>query len=278
MSTDGLREKYKWSAASEIRNELTARYEPIQPFVLLAMTRRLENAVLIDAGANVGFYTVVIGSEPAVSEVVAFEPMFKAASAARWNATANLPTKSVVVHELALSDHCGQIDFAVRSPLAGDNGALQDTILDRRDFEVQRVRCERLDDRLQVVGRDVVIKIDVEGHELSLLRGATRTLSKNRGFLQLEMHESSSNSDTIALLSQLGWHQVARVGPDYYFSNIAEYTGVSDSRAEIVEEAMGILVEASKSGLRESRRRIAPGVYLQVSRRKVDAIKRILQR
>lgn len=279
MSTGSLIERFRWSAESGPRNELTAVYEPVQPFILIAMARKLDNAVFIDAGANVGFYTVVLGSEPTISEVVAFEPMPRAASAVRWNAQANLAGKSVAVHELALSAQSGQLQFAVLSPLAGDNGALQDTLLEGEDFEVQWVRSERLDDvLLQVIGREVVMKVDVEGHELSLLEGSARTLGKNRGFLQIEMHDSPTIQEKVALLNGLGWHQVTRVRSDYYFSNIAEYAHNASFKAEILEEAMGLMVDASKGSWRESRRRIAPGVYLHVSRSKVDAIKRLLGR
>ncbi len=278
MSTGSLIQKYTWSAESELRNELTAVYEPVQPFILLAMTRRLQNAILIDAGANIGFYTVVIGSEPMITEVIAFEPMPRAASAVRWNVQANLAAKSVAVHELALSAEPGQLQFAVRSPLAGDNGALQDTILDSKDFEVQGVRCERLDDLLPASGREVVIKVDVEGHELSLLKGAARTLVENRGFLQIEMHESPANEEKIALLNGLGWYQLARVRSDCYFSNIPEYTQNDSFKAEILEDAMGLMVDASKGSWRESRRRIGPGVYIHITRKRVDAVKRLLRR
>jgi|SRR5664280_70933 len=278
MSVESLCETFRWSAESEVRNDLTGRYEPIQPFILIAMVRRLHNVTFIDAGANIGFYTVVVGNEPKVAEVLAFEPMPKAASAVRGNADANLPSKPVVVHELALSDRRGQLAFAVLSPLAGDNGALQDSIHDPGDFKVDSFHCERLDDVLHVTEQEVVFKVDVEGHEMSLLQGATKTLSENRGFLQIEMHESPSHPEKMALLNELGWHQVCRVGPDYYFSNIAEYIRGDAFRAEILEDAMGILVEASKSGSRSSRRRLAQGVYLQVSRRQVDAIKGFLHR
>lgn len=279
MSTRSLIEKFRWSAESGPRNELTAVYEPVQPFILIAMARKLDDAVFIDAGANVGFYTVVLGSEPAIREVIAFEPMPRAAAAVRWNAQANLADKSVVVHELALSAQPGRLQFAVRSPLAGDNGALQDTLLEGEDFEVQWVRSERLDDVvLQVTGREVVMKVDVEGHELSLLEGATRTLIKNRGFLQIEMHDSPTVHEKLALLNGLGWRQVTRVRSDYYFSNIPEYTDDDSFKAEILEHAMGLIVDSSKGSWRESRRRIWPGVYLHVSRSKVDAIKRLLGR
>lgn len=276
MSTVSLIEKFKWTAESGPRNELTAAYEPVQPFILIALARRLKSAVFIDAGANIGFYSVVLGSEPTINEVVAFEPMPRAASAVRWNAQANLADKSVTVHELALSAQPGRLQFAVRSPLAGDNGALQDTILEGTDFDVQWVRAERLDDVLrEVIGREVVIKVDVEGHELSLLEGATGTLVRNSGFLQIEMHDSPMIHEKVAFLNRLGWHQVARVRSDYYFSNTVEHTRDASFKAEILEEAVGLMVDASKGSWRESRRRIVPGVYLHVSRSKVDAIKRL---
>ncbi len=278
MSIDGLRDKYTWSSESEARNELTAVYEPVQPFVLLAMTHRLNDAIFIDAGANIGFYTVVIGSEETVSEVIAVEPMPEAVAALRWNAQANLRGTSVAVHQLALSAQPGELSFAVRSPLAGDNGALQDTALAAKDFHVEKVRCERLDDVLTAVGREVVIKVDVEGHELSLLEGAQRTLRENRGFLQIEMHPSPLTGEKIALLNDLGWHQVAQIRSDYYFSNVGEYMGRASFTAEILEDAMGLMVDASKGSWRESRRRLAAGVYLHLSRSKVDAIKGLLTR
>ena len=131
---------------------------------------------------------------------------------------------------------------------------------------------------LQAVGREIVIKVDVEGHELSVLQGATRTLSENLGFLQIEIHDSPTQAARTALLNELGWHQVARVGPDYYFTNIPEYAHSDAFRAEILEDAMGILVDASRGAWRESRRRIAPGVYLHISRSRVDAIKKILHK
>jgi FkbM family methyltransferase len=200
-----------------------------------------------------------------------------AAAAVRWNAHANLGDKSVTIRELALSDHSGELEFAVVSPLAGDNGALADSPYERHHIKVLRVRCGRLDDELRLEGRNILLKVDVEGHELSVLEGATTVLSANRGFMQIEMHESPSLGQKIEFLNDLGWHQISRVGPDHYFSNIS--STYSDAfRAEMLEGAMGILVDSSKCARRASRRRIATGVYLEVSRKKVDAVKRLLRR
>jgi FkbM family methyltransferase len=276
VSIEGLIEQFQWTAESESRNDLTSRYEPIQPFILLALARRLSDAVLVDVGANIGFYAVTIGNEPTVSEVHAFEPMPAAAAATRENTTTNLPLKQVAIHQLALSDQQGHLEFAVRGPLAGDNGALTDSILDASQISVDSVPCSRLDEVLQISGRHLVIKVDVEGHELSMLHGAVGTLSANQGFLQVEMHESPSDAEKVALLNGLDWHLITRVGPDHYFSNIPEYYETRGAVTDVFEEAMSICLDTSKSPQRASRRRIVGGVYLQVSRSQVQRVKATL--
>lgn len=273
MSIEGLIEQYQWTSESEIRNDMTSRYEPMQPFILKALVRRLSDVLFVDVGANIGFYAVIIGSEPTVAEVHAFEPMPVGAAATRKNTAANLPRQQVVVHQLALSDEQGRLDFAVRGPLAGANGALRDSVLDSTDFVVESVPCDQLDQVLSVSGRPLVIKVDVEGHELSVLLGAVNILRDNPGFLQMEMHESPKDAEKLALLNRLGWHLLTRVGPDHYFSNISEYYESRSVVADVLEEALSICLESSQSPLRASRRRIASGVYLQVSRTKVDRVK-----
>lgn len=151
MSTKGLCERFAWSAESEVRNALTTYYEPVQPFVLVALAKHLNNAIFIDGGANVGFYTVVMGSELTIAEVYAFEPMPVPAAAVRWNASANLDGKPVRVIEAALSDSQGMLAFAVVGSTAGDNGALADTTYAHDDIDVLEVRCSRLDDEIHAV-------------------------------------------------------------------------------------------------------------------------------
>ena len=101
MSIEGLIEQFRWTRESESRNELTSRYEPVQPFILKALVRRLSNVTFLDVGANIGFYAVIIGSEETVVPVHAFEAVPAAAAATLENTTANLPDRRVVVHQLA---------------------------------------------------------------------------------------------------------------------------------------------------------------------------------
>lgn len=277
MTTTHLIDRFTWSSASRYRNALTVRYEPIQPIFLMVMARHLDRAVFIDAGANIGFYAVVVGAEPTVEEVHAFEPMPASAAQIRWNLQTNLPDKLTAVHEVALSNTQGQLEFAVVGPMAGDNGALADSVHDRSHISVSEVPCDRLDACVPIHGRGVAMKVDVEGHELSVLQGATETLTANHGFLQVEMHESDNLPDKIALLADLGWHLIVRIGPDHYFSNLPEYVEGGPSHMALLEECLDACrTIALTSPPGPARRRIAPGVHLEISRQKADAIKRRL--
>ena len=68
------------------------------------------------------------------------------------------------------------------------------------------VPVKRLDDlHLNHVG---LVKIDVEGHELAVLRGAMDTLRRNRPTIVLEAeerHHANAVADITALLSELGF-------------------------------------------------------------------------
>ena len=55
-----------WSEKSESRNQLTARYEPIQALLLFEFAARAGATAFVDVGANVGFYSLVMSLLPAI--------------------------------------------------------------------------------------------------------------------------------------------------------------------------------------------------------------------
>jgi FkbM family methyltransferase len=137
----------------------------------------------VDVGANYGAYAGRLAA--LVPRLHCFEP-FPAAAA---RLIMRLPP-SVVVHEAAVSDHAGEAQLTV--PLHADGtpavaGASMDAAnLQLQNRPVQAVTCRlvRLDDEVtEPVG---FIKIDVEGYELPVLRGATRILEQDRPILLVE--------------------------------------------------------------------------------------------
>ncbi len=136
----------------------------------------------IDVGANNGVYAWHLARWSA--GVTAFEPQ---PAHAAFLARAFGPR--VTVEQVALSDSAGEA--RLRVPVARDEDG-RATIEPRNTLARQAVaeyavRCRRLDSyRLPPVG---LIKIDVEGHELAVLRGAQAILERDRPNLIVESED-----------------------------------------------------------------------------------------
>ena len=129
--------------------------------------------VFVDVGANVGLYSLVAATNPAAVAVHAFEPDPTSAALLRRNV--ERAGGGCTVHEVALSDVAGT---AVLTTIEGHSGG--STLGGRRnpafrasgEIEVTTVDSSYLDEHVPVAaGTGVVLKIDVEGHELAVVRG-----------------------------------------------------------------------------------------------------------
>jgi FkbM family methyltransferase len=92
----------------------------------------------------------------------------------------------VEVRQLALSDRAGQTRFFVCSHLSGFSSLARPY---RRKAEEITVETARLDDVLPADRRVDFVKLDVEGAELLVLRGAAATLARCRPILVFDLYD-----------------------------------------------------------------------------------------
>lgn len=154
--------------------------------------------VAVDAGANQGIYSFHMSRF--APRVEAFEP-----NPIYWERLLRLGHK-VKLHKVALSDRAGtarlNIPKGMGRPAEGW-GTLENTKLELdRSLEVA---MRTLDSYSLDIG---FLKIDVEGHENTLLQGALETIKKSRPNILVEcedQHRANATSELFALFSKLNY-------------------------------------------------------------------------
>ena len=164
---------------------------------------------LVDIGAHDGLLTIPLARLPG-SRVLAFEPLPSAYARlqAALRAAFGAAPANVECHHLALGDHQGSITLA--TPVL-DGVAQEQWASTAKDYAAHvsaRVTVERftvpmrrLDDFALT---DVTaIKLDAEGAEYEILRGARETLLRCRPVLTLEVEERHRAGSTYAVPAYL---------------------------------------------------------------------------
>jgi FkbM family methyltransferase len=175
---------------------LLGTYEPYMQEALQRFVR--PGAVVYDVGAHVGFHSLysalLVGPS---GRVIAFEPDPEAIETLRREVSAN-PGLRVEIVGCALSDTSGtlQLDTSIESSQA-------------RITPSGAVRVEgRTVDLLVLEGKlppPDVIKIDVEGHEGHVLRGAADTLREFKPVVLCDYHDGSTLRIVRESVSELGY-------------------------------------------------------------------------
>lgn len=131
---------------------------------------------VLDIGSNLGLYSVLVARLTGESgRVICFEPDAQLHAALQRNLAAN-GLDHVETYPVALSFAPGTLEFHRSVINSGDNHlGTESSALFRRRITIPVVR---LDDHLPGLGLDLV-KLDVQGWELNVLRGMPDTLARN---------------------------------------------------------------------------------------------------
>lgn len=148
----------------------------------------------VDVGANIGYMTAVLASRIAQvpgGSVYAFEAhpeVFKelAFNVQCWRAM--LRNVQLYPHNLAISQEAGSLQLSIPQAFNSNRGLAFVASADRAETlppesgsdTIIDVPSQRLDDLFEGIERIGVLKIDVEGHELSVLKGAAHLLEHHK--------------------------------------------------------------------------------------------------
>ena len=165
--------------------------------------------VMIDAGANIGLFTVLaaarVGSH---GHVIACEPSSATMALLRENVARN-QYDWVELREVALAEQPGRLEMQVFEPGSGFSSFAPAETSRARSIEVE---VTTLDDVAgPLLERTRLVKLDVEGAELRALRGAGALLERARPDFIVELEpehlerQGSSLAEVQALFGAAGY-------------------------------------------------------------------------
>jgi FkbM family methyltransferase len=147
---------------------------------------------VLDIGAHVGYYAMIAALSNPRAKVHAFEPVPPIHARLAVNHRAN-GLKNLTVHQKGVSDRAGSADINIRFPmvnLLSTGSSLEEFAEPLASAITARIQLVTVDETLGDTPV-VLIKIDVEGHEPSVLAGARHILKRDRPVVILEALQST---------------------------------------------------------------------------------------
>ena len=185
-------------------------YEPKQITYLFKQAHARGCDVFLDVGANIGYYSMVAAKMRQFKEIHAIEPSRGNFERLQWHILKN-GFDTVRAHQTAITDFCGKIRISKEHT----HNVTVISVVDSNADGVE-ADCATLDSLFNFHGRGLAIKMDIEGHEVPAVRGATRLFAENDILLQVEI--LPENSDTIKYLLSQGFEIINHYENDFYFT------------------------------------------------------------
>jgi FkbM family methyltransferase len=169
-----------------------------------------DGGTVLDIGANIGVMTTHFSKRLPFSQVFSFEPIPQNINTLK-RIVRHYKLQNIKIFEFALGEKFGQVDMIM--PIINNAkkhglshilppGAHAESGI---EFKVE-VKC--LDDVPEIINIQrpiTAIKIDVEGFELPVLKGAKMTIKKHRPVIYCELWDNKDRRNTISFLSKLGY-------------------------------------------------------------------------
>jgi FkbM family methyltransferase len=171
--------------------------------------------VAVDIGANLGLWSRIMGLD--FEKVHSFEPVPEYIECFKKNA----PQANVELHEIALGSKSGKISLAKRAGAqsCGDTGP--STKEKGETIVAQNVTMKTLDS-FELEGVDF-IKVDCEGYELDVLKGAEETILRCKPCIIVEQKPGHAQrygheeTEAVDYLESLGMKLYVELSGDFIF-------------------------------------------------------------
>ena len=172
------------------------------------------NNTFLDIGANAGIYSYHFKNK--MKKIVAFEPVKEILVSLE-----NLNSRNVEIHNCALSNNNDYLEIHIPVDKHGNTISYIASLEPRSENTIKRkIEVKMLDDfNYQNVS---LIKIDVEGHELEVLKGGYETINKYKPHLVIEIEQRH-----LAYDMSKTFNYIKGIGYEIFFINNSELCSIN---------------------------------------------------
>lgn len=173
---------------------LNQKFEYLEFNFLIKQINYYKIREFYDIGANCGYYSLFVAHKIEDIKIISFEPNEEAYSKLAKTLKMNDDlAKKIDLKKYGLSSSSGtfKMQSMVKFGYAQTGGAsvIDDNFIDSN--HVSNGEFKIGDEEIKSINEKIAMKIDVEGHELRVLKGLRKTLVQNKCFIQIEIFEKN---------------------------------------------------------------------------------------
>lgn len=203
----------------------TSQWEPgqVDYFTrLMEHFRGSTDTVFLDIGSYWGLYSFLAVKSRIFEKIYAFEADPNNFAQLQGNVFLNRAASEITAFNKAVSKEPGFLH--VWNSMTHTDGNRGGVGIVAEDFPhpTSRIESVTLDGFLGLKNRNIVIKIDVEGHELEVLSGMEQTVRDNRIIMQVEIYPAQQAAVFPLIEQRLGLRRINQVEYDFYYTNIED--------------------------------------------------------
>ena len=200
-------------------------YENSQINFLLKSLNDLRFDYFIDIGANSGLYSLIVGKKFKYINVKSFEPIKESIKKFKKNIVLNEDIKNIEIHNFGLSNKNSRLLMKAlkkKNYIQKGGFGVVNKFDDLTNLHTEYAEFKLGDEILNFVNKQIMIKIDTEGHEKNVLEGLKNIFINNKIFLQIEIFDK--NYSTInKLIENYNLKKIKYISSDnkidYFYKN-----------------------------------------------------------
>ena len=181
---------------------------------LIDQSFKNKSQIFIDIGSNSGLYSLSFAKKNNFIQIYSYEPINKTYQKQIRNINLNNLKNKIEIYNYGLSNINQETFFKTKTSY----NYKQSSTYKIDTFGDEKGVVKIFDQFKKIMDKNIIIKIDVEGHEKEVLMGMKNTILKNRTLIQVEIFDENYEKVN-NFLTKNGFFPLMKIDSDHFYKN-----------------------------------------------------------